>query len=370
MKLSVKISMLALAATFTFSTPADAPFGLGNLARKVRKAVGVETQQDKYEEFREQQAKEEKIRQHKRDSIKAVMASITPTIPQPAAEGTAPVTIKWKGTPIGTWDPVGLEITFNKTYDVGEFAGQKVSYKLNPATGQWTSKKGTDVGSMSNDGTIVSPNLGTIKFNPQTNAVVRNGEVIGEVTMLSAYSYGTTIGSFEAHVSPLLVAFTFHGSLISENQIAEWKEAKKQRDLAAAKARQEAAARAAAQSSSSSSGSRDIDLWRSGSRFGEIRSNGEVWIGGSRRGEFRSNGEIWVSGSRKGEIRSNGEIWKNGSRIGEVRSNNEVWMNGSRIGEVRSNGEIWYNGSRIGEARSMSSSDVRKVAVIYFYGFF
>lgn len=366
MKLSVKISMLALAATFAFNTPADAQFGLGKLARKVRKAVGVETQQDKYEDFREQQAKEEKIRQHKRDSIKAVMASITPTIPQPAAEGTAPVTIKWKGTPIGTWDPVGLEITFNKTYDEGEFAGQKVSYKLDPATGKWTSKKGTDVGQMSNDGTIVSPNLGTIKFNPQTNAVVRNGEVIGEVTMLSAYSYGTTIGGFDAHVSPLLVAFTFHGSLISENQIAEWKEAKKQRDIVAAKARQEAAARAA----SSSSSSRDIDLWRNGSRFGELRSNGDVWINGSRRGELRSNGDIWVNGSRQGEFRSNGDIWKNGSRIGEVRSNGDIWMNGSRIGEVRSNGDIWYNGSRIGEARNMSSSDVRKVAVIYFYGFF
>ena len=53
MKLPVKIAMLALAATFTFSTPADAQFGLGKLARKVRKAVGVQTTQDKFEEFRE-----------------------------------------------------------------------------------------------------------------------------------------------------------------------------------------------------------------------------------------------------------------------------------------------------------------------------
>lgn len=370
MKLSEKISLLALAAMFAFSTPVDAQFGLDKLARKVRKAVGVETSQDKYEDLREQQAKEEQIRQYKRDSIKAVMASITPTIPQPAAEGTAPVAIKWQNTQIGEWDPVKLEITFNKTYDDGEFAGQKVSYRLNPSTGQWTSKKGTNVGSMSNDGTIVSPNLGTIKLNPQTNAVVRNGEVIGEVTMLSAYSYGNTIGGFDAHVSPLLVAFTFHGSLISEKQVAEWKEAKKQRELAAAKARQEAAARAAAQRSSSSSGGRNMDLYMNGSRFGEIRSNGDVYFNGSRRGEFRSNGDIYVNGSRRGEIRSNGDIYKNGSRIGEVRSNGDIYMNGSRIGEVRSNGDIYKSGSRIGEARNMSSSDVRKVAVIYFYGFF
>ena len=370
MRHSIRLSAMVLIAMFAFNTPADAQFGLDKLARKARKAVGLQTTQDRYEEIREQQAKEEKIRQLKRDSVRAVMASITPTIPQPAVEGTAPVAIKWKGTQIGTWDPVELEITFNKTYDDGEFAGQNVSYKLNPSTGQWTSKKGTKVGSMSNDGTIVSPNLGTIKFNPQTNAVVRNGEVIGEATMLNASSYGTSIGSFEGHVSPLLVAFTFHGSLISENQISEWKEAKRQREVAAAKARQEAAARATAQRSSSSSGSRNMDLYLNGSRFGEIRSNGDVYINGSRRGEFRSNGDIYVNGSRQGEIRSNGDIYKNGSRIGEVRSNGDIYLNGSRIGEVRSNGDIYKNGSRIGEARSMSSSDVRKVAIIYFYGFF
>lgn len=332
MKLSVKIAMLALAATFTFSTPADAQFGLGKLARKVRKAVGVQTTQDKFEEFREQQAKEDKIRQQKNDSIKAVMASITPTIPQPAAEGTAPITIKWKGTPIGTWDPVGLEITFNKTYDEGEFAGQKVSYKLNPATGQWTSKKGTNVGSMSNDGTIVSPNLGTIKFNPQTNAVVKNGEVIGEVSMLKASSYGTSIGSYETHVSPLLVAFTFHGSLISENQIAEWKEAKKQRDIAAAKAREEAAARAAAQRSSSSSSAKKYSVLYYNGKKCEIDSNGRINDG--------YNGIGWL---RDGKITT----FSAGNTVGRIESDGTVrTLIGNKIGEVR-NGEIYLNGSNL-----------------------
>ena len=328
MKLSVKIAMLALAATFTFSTPADAQFGLGKLARKVRKAVGVQTTQDKFEEFREQQAKEDKIRQQKNDSIKAVMASITPTIPQPAAEGTAPITIKWKGTPIGTWDPVGLEITFNKTYDEGEFAGQKVSYKLNPATGQWTSKKGTNVGSMSNDGTIVSPNLGTIKFNPQTNAVVKNGEVIGEVSMLKASSYGTSIGSYETHVSPLLVAFTFHGSLISDKLLAEWKEAKIQRDIAAAKARQEAAARAATQRSSSNSYK---VLYYNGKKC-EIDSNGKIIDG--------YNGIGWL---RDGKITT----FSAGNTVGRIESDGTVrTLIGNKIGEVR-NGEIYLNGSNL-----------------------
>jgi len=39
---------------------------------------------------------------------------------------------------------------------------------------------------LSNDGTIETPNLGTIKLNTQNNKVVWNGEVIGEATKTSA----------------------------------------------------------------------------------------------------------------------------------------------------------------------------------------
>ncbi|MBO7044835.1 MAG: hypothetical protein J6W38_00550 [Prevotella sp.] len=315
MRLSVKISMLAFAAMFAFSTPAEAQFGLGKLARKARKAIGLQTTQDKYEEFREQQAKEDKIRQRKNDSIKAVVASITPTIPQPAAEGTAPVAIKWKDTRIGEWDPVKLEITFNKTYDEGEYAGQKVSYKLNPATGQWTSKKGTDVGSMSNDGTIVSPNLGTIQFDPKTNKISKDGEVIGDVTMLKASSYGTAIGSFEGHVSPLLMAFTFHGSLISEKQVAEWKEAKIKADQEAAeraaKARAEAAAREEARKKEWAELNCEI-MASNGITLGYVRANGVVEASNrSTIGYIQPNGTIERSNRTTiGYVQPNGTVEK------------------------------------------------------------
>lgn len=370
MKLSTKISMMALMAMFAFSTPAEAQFGLGKLARKARKAVGLQTQQDKYEDMRDQQRKEAKEHKRKQDSIQAVINSITPTIPQPAAEGTALVNISWGSTKIGTWDPVKQEIEFNQTYDDGEYAGKKVKYILNPQTGQWKSLKGTDVGRMSNDGTIESPNLGTIKLNTQNNKVVRNGEIIGEATMLKATSYGTTIGSFDAHVSPLLMAFTFHGSLISEKQVADWKVAKQKRD--AAEAERIRAARAASASSSSSSSSSssggNTELRRGGSQFGELRSNGDVYIGGSCKGQLRSNGDIYVGGSCKGEIRSNGDIYKSGRKVGEVRSNGDIYEDGRCVGEIRSNGEVRKGGSQIGEARNMH--DARKVAVIYFFGFF
>ena len=444
--------VMALAAMFAFSTPAEAQWG--SLLNKARKAAGIKTKQEKA-------ADREK---HRRDSIQEAIKSITPTVPQPAATG-ALNTIRWGKTAIGTWDPVNLEITFNQTYDEGEFAGQKVSYKLDPATGKWTAKNGTPKGSINNDGTIESPNLGTLKFDTKTNKVYLDGDVIGEASMLKAVSFGHEIGSFDGHVSPLLVAYTFHGALISKNQVIEWKETQAKAAAEAAaraeKERQERAAREEAlkkewaelnaevsnssystlgyirsngtvensshstigyfrsgdfensshstigyyrsgdiensshstigklrgtnnrtviaaafyffffkdkvvQSSSSSSDA--SALYRSGSQFGELRGNGAVYIGGSQRGELRYNGDIYVGGSCKGEIRSNGDIYKSGSKVGEVRSNGDVYENGSKIGEVRSNGAVYRNGSQIGEARNMR--DPRKVAVIYFFGFF
>ena len=489
--------VMALAAMFAFSTPAEAQFGLGKLARKARKAVGLQTNQDKYEEYREQQAKEEKERKRKNDSIQLAIKDITPTIPQPAASG-ALNTIRWGKTAIGTWDPVNQEITFNKTYDEGELAGQKVSYKLDPATGKWTAKNGTPKGSISNDGTIESPNLGTIKFDPKTNKVSMNGEQIGEVTMLKATSFGHEIGSFDGHVSPLLVAYLFHGALISKNQVVEWKEAQaKAAAEAAARAERERQERIAREEAlkkewselnvevmtstgstlgyvrngtvensthstigyiksngtiensthstigyvksngevensthstigyyrngtiennshstigyyrngcyessthstigkmrgtnnstviagiffffhfkdkvvqSSNSSFDACALYRGGSQFGELRSNGAVYIGGSQRGEIRSNGDIYVGGSCKGEIRSSGAIYKSGSQVGEVRSNGDVYEGGRQIGEIRSSGAVYRSGSQIGEARNMR--DPKKVAVIYFFGFF
>ena len=493
MKRRTTFLVMALAAMFTFSTPAEAQWG--SLINKARKAAGIKTKQEKAQD-------EVKRRQ---DSIQTAIRSITPTIPQPAKTG-APNAIRWGDTKIGEWDPVKLEITFNQTYDEGELAGQKVSYKLDPNTGIWTSKKGTNVGQMSNDGTIVSPNLGTLKFDPEKNTISLDNEVIGKVNLKNAYLFDKSIGSFDGHVSPLLVAFTFHGSLISKNQITQWKEAKlKAEQEAKERAEKERQARiereealkkewaslnmevmdrssstlgyirangvvenrshstigyiktngtvensshstlgyvrangevensshstigyyrngcfedrshstigyfrngdvenrshstigkirggsnntvvAAAfyffyfkdqipttsSSSSSSSSKQTVELYRRGSQFGEIRPNGDIYMSGSKKGEVRSGGDIYVNGSNRGEVRSNGDIYKNGSKMGEVRSNGDIYINGSKKGEVRSNGDIYINGSCVGEARHMTSSDVRAVAVIYFFEFY
>ena len=104
MKSRTKFLVMAMVAMFAFSTPADAQWG--GLLNKARKAVGIKTKQEK--------AIDEQKR--KQDSIQAAIKSITPTIPQPAESG-ALIAIRWDKTKIGTWDPVKLEITFNKTYE-------------------------------------------------------------------------------------------------------------------------------------------------------------------------------------------------------------------------------------------------------------
>jgi len=121
----------------------------------------------------------------KQDSILAYIKSITPTIPQPRADAK-PIDVKWNKNKVGQWDPATLKLTFDMTYDEGEYAGKNIQYQLDPQTGKWTNIAGNVVGQMSNDGTIETPNLGTIKLNTQNNKVVWNGEVIGEATKTSA----------------------------------------------------------------------------------------------------------------------------------------------------------------------------------------
>ena len=353
--------VMALAAMFAFSTPAEAQFGLGKLARKARKAVGLQTNQDKYEEYREQQAKEEKERKRKNDSIQLAIKDITPTIPQPAAKG-ALNTIRWGKTAIGTWDPVNLEITFNKTYDEGEFAGQKVSYKLDPATGKWTAKNGLPKGSISNDGTIESPNLGTIKFDPKTNKVSMDGSVIGEVTMQKATSFGHEIGSFEGHVSPLLVAYTFHGALISKNQVVEWKEAQaKAAAEAAARAERERQERIAREEALKKEWqSLNVEVTNSSySTLGYIRSNGTVENSShSTIGYIRTDGTVENSShSTIGYVRSNGEVENSShSTIGYYRSGCFENSSHSTIGYYRSGDIENSSHSTIGKLRGTNNS--------------
>lgn len=272
MKLSTKIMMLALVALFAVSTPADAQFG--SLIKGARKTLGIKTKKEKAQEAALKDA------QRRQDSIQTVVKSITPTIPQPAPEGTRLINILWQGkTKIATWDPVRLEITFNKKYDDGALAGQDIKYILDPITGVVKSSLGNEVGCLSNDGTVVTSKLGTLNYDAQTNKVSFNGEVIGEATMQKATCYHMTVGTFDGHVSPLLTTFALIGALLSPEQVADIHAEKVKLDQEKAareeKARQERAAREEAQRKEWENLNCEI-MASNGITLGYVRSNGVV----------------------------------------------------------------------------------------------
>ena len=140
-----------------------------------------------------------------------------------------PTTFRWKsssssqGATIGTWNPATLEITFNMKGANGQFP----VYKIDPSTGAVTGNDGKSKGSMNDDGTIVSPNLGTLTVKKKTDIffdVIRNGQVIGQVSASGARPPidQMVFGIFDEDVSPLLVAYIYFGVMLPEDQVSDF----------------------------------------------------------------------------------------------------------------------------------------------------
>lgn len=325
MKSTLKTTVMSLVAMFALATVADAQtttIDLGGLG----KAFGIKSKKEK------------------------AMEKIKPTIPQP--EKGKVVTVKWNKNKVGQWDPSTLKLTFNQTYDEGQYKGQNVTFLLDPQTGKWTNIAGNVIGQMSNDGTMQTPNLGTIKLNQKTYEVTMGSEVIGNASVNDASCYGFTMGEMSGgYVSPLLMAYVFHGIMLSKDQVSKLKVLRQQADAEAAaqaaaqaKAREEAAKRAAAQRSSSSSSSSSssqtkytavyyngqkfkVDVYNS---FHDDRSNqmGSISYGGS---------EVTVYSKKEGAvawIKSDGRVSLNSrfsfSGSGEVRGN-EIYLKGNNM---------------------------------------
>ena len=333
MKQAIKTTVMALVAMFAFSTVADAQFGSLN---SLRKGLGIKTKKEKAQE----KALEEL--RHKQDSIDAHVKSITPTIPQPRADAK-PIGVKWNKNSVGEWDPATLKLTFNQTYDEGEYAGQKVQFTLDATTGKWTNIAGREVGSMSNDGTLETPNLGTIKLDPKTGLVWMEGEPIGKAGKTEASCYGYTMGGFDDYVSPLLMAYVVHGTMLSKEQVGKLKVLKLKADeeaAAQAQARAEAAKKAAAQRSSSSSSSSSATqvkytaLYYNGTKF-TIDSGNTIRDNGSQVGNLQYGGyEVTVFSKKEGAV-----AWIRG---GSVSLNSRYSSGGS--GKV-SGSAIYLNAS-------------------------
>ncbi len=112
--------------------------------------------------------------------------------------------------------------------------------------------------------------------------------------------------------------------------------------------------------------SEEITIWRGGSAWATIETDGDIWVGSSRTGSFEKDGDVWVGSSSAGDVESDGDIWFGSNDAGDIESDGDLWRGGSRIAEIESDGDIYLGGSRWGEADPFSGSfdELRAVAAV------
>lgn len=267
------------------------------------------------------------------------------------------------GNRLGVWHPQTRTLDRFVKDNNDEWTTQKYIFKDD---GTVVFDDGQQAGEMLSDGTMNSGKTRGIKFNPSTSEVTHNGEWVGKVgDDGSVYMFNDKMIYAEKAIDKDIECYALFNTIASDDLLNKYKEKYKeivkrneeqhQRHVAAVKAAQ-----------NNNSGSGACKLWKGGSVFGELRANDEVWINGSRQGGFE-NGRIRVGGSFEGELLSDGNVRKGGSIVGKIDSSGKVWLGGSIVGEVRQNGDVVKGGSIVGKAQPMS--DPRKIAVIYFFGF-
>ena len=265
------------------------------------------------------------------------------------------------GNKLGIWHPKTRTLDrFVKTPDE---QWTTETYVFN-SDGSVNFSSGNYAGELNTDGSMSSTKTKGIKFNPSNNEVTHNGDWVGKVgDDGDVYMFNEKMIYADKAFDKDVECFVLFNTIASDDLINKYKE--KYKDIM--KQNQEQRERQLkdlkAAQKMNTGGSK---LWKGGSVVGELRSNGEVWIGGSRRGSFE-NGKIRVGGSFEGELLSNGNVRKHGSIVGKIDDNGKVWLGGSVVGEIRSNGDIVKGGSVIG--KSQPAGDRRKIAVIYFFGF-
>ena len=135
------------------------------------------------------------------------------------------------------YNPATLEISMTTTYG-GNTPG--AVYKIDPNTGNVTDQNGKSVGSMSNDGTIVTKNIGKIYLNDFMGAgnmewkMVREGKQSHDYFGTVHYGYAKARNNMlslcdskalgnKVTISPLLTAFIFAGLVTDEENFQMWK---------------------------------------------------------------------------------------------------------------------------------------------------
>lgn len=200
-----------------------------------------------------------------------------------------------------------------------------------------------------------------------------DGEVIGRVTKLRASCYGTDFGQLEGHVSPLLVAYIFHGALISKNQVQGWKEAEAKRaEEAKARAAKEKEERAARLEAAKKEWAELNVTIEDGSfrTIGRIKSNGTIEDGSFRTiGRVRQDGTVEDGSFRTiGRINSNGTV-EDGSFRTIGRFDGRLFEDGSFRTVGRMSGSTVEDDSfrTIGRIKGTSNKTLLAACFYFFY---
>lgn len=269
------------------------------------------------------------------------------------------------GNPMGEWNPETRQYT--QIGKVGNEYKRAHVYTFQ-SNGSVVVGDGRRIGEILPDGTMNTAQTQNIKYNPQTGEVTRNGEWYGKIDDTGMYLFNDKMGWSQSAMDKQIQAFILFNLIATNEMLTEFKQKYDEKVKFNQEMRQQQIANAKADEAiSRSGGAGAVKLWKGGSSVGEIRANNEIWINGSNRGKIESNGDIRVGGSVAGKILSNGDIRKGGSIVGKVQGG-KVWLGGSIVGEIRSNGDVVKGGSVIGRAVGMK--DARKVAVVYFFGFY
>lgn len=91
----------------------------------------------------------------------------------------------------------------------------------------------------------------------------------------------------------------------------------------------------------------------------------------TRSDQIDPDGDVYKDGSKIGEIESGGDLYASGSAVGQIESDGDIYINGSKFGQIESDGDIYKGGSRWGEANGCCPTPeaARWVfTVLYFFG--
>lgn len=270
------------------------------------------------------------------------------------------------GNRLGLWHPKTRTFERFAQDESGKWISQSYTFKED---GSVVFEDGNRKGEINANGTMNSTKTQGISLDKSTGEVKHNGAWVGKVDDDgNVYMFNDKMIRANSPIDKEVEAYVLFNMIATNELLAEYKQKYDARVKEIQESRQAQLASAKAnQRNEAAGGGKAMRLWKGGSVAGEIRANNEVWIGGSNRGKFSPNGDIWVGGSVAGQILNSGDIRKNGSIIGKVQGN-KVWLGGSIVGEIRNNGDVVKGGSIVGRVDNMS--DVRKVAVLYFFSFY